>query len=249
MNGATSVLKVIKIEVADPPEVSMHDSAFVRHSIPQTFPAKKPTRFTVTWRNTGTIPWSEAENVHLGTQNPHDNTNFGTNRWSILDGVVVQPGQEYTFEFDAVVAAPGVYNFQTKMVDDAPPNWDWIGQPGPSVAVTVTQEEIEEPFVGTINVVFQRGDFSAPAGTVVTNIKTELLNAAGAVVQTHASLAGNAAGDSFTNVPTGNGYKIKISTLNQLGVVLGTPVLTNAVNIVDTPAPVTVQIVLGGVAS
>ncbi len=151
MNGATSVLKIVKIEVPDQPGETMHSSAFIRQTVPVTMEAGKPAHFSVTWKNTGTIPWSEAEAVHLGTQNPHDNTNFGTNRWNITGGTVVQPGQEYTFEFDAVVAMPGTYNFQTKMVDDAPPNWNWIGQAGPNVAVTVTAAQEEEPMNAIIN--------------------------------------------------------------------------------------------------
>lgn len=99
--------------------------------------------------------------------------------------------------------------------------------------------------MGTINVVFQFGNFNAPTGTVVTGYKTELLDSSGAVMQTH-NLPVTATNDSFTNVAEGNGYKVKMTTMNQ-AVVVGTPAFSNSVNVVSQT--VTVQVILGGTAT
>ena len=100
--------------------------------------------------------------------------------------------------------------------------------------------------MGTVKVTFNIGNFDAPPNSVVTAIKCELLNNADAVVDTH-SLPGNATGDQFDNVAPGTDYKCRMTTFDQNNNALGSPALTNSVN-VDS-GTVTVQIVIGGTAS
>jgi hypothetical protein len=137
--GTRAVGRIVKQEISDPfPGGNVHNSEFVSQTIPATMEAGKPAHCSVTMKNTGDIPWSETEGVHLGAQNPHDNENFGTNRW-LMGTAVVQPGAEFTFEFDVTVPVAGAFNFQTRMVDDVSPNSTWFGATTPNVSVNVTE--------------------------------------------------------------------------------------------------------------
>src|SRR5437016_1646427 len=68
-------------------------------------------------RNTGTTPWSTANQYRRGAQNPQDNTTWGLVRAQLAASV--PPGGTATFTFNVTAPAlAGTYNFQWRMVQD-----------------------------------------------------------------------------------------------------------------------------------
>ncbi len=89
----------------------------------------------VKMRNVGSTTWTPAGGYRLGSQNPQDNTRWGTNRVSLPAGAQVPPGG--TFDFVWRIQAPatvGTYDFQWRMVHDGV---SWFGDFTPNVRVTV----------------------------------------------------------------------------------------------------------------
>src|SRR5439155_18246375 len=87
----------------------------------QTFTA------TITLTNNGTSAWTNngANPYKLGSQNPQDNTTWGTNR-VLLASSPINPAQNATFTFNATAPiTPGAYIFAWKMVQEGV---QWFGQ-------------------------------------------------------------------------------------------------------------------------
>jgi hypothetical protein len=111
------------------------NAAFVRQSVPATMVTGQSYGVSVTMRNTGTSTWipSGSNRFRLGSQNPQDNTVWGSSRRE-LPGEVL-PGAEVTFEFTVTAPSPGTYYFQWRMLQEL---IAWFGAPSPAVAVNVT---------------------------------------------------------------------------------------------------------------
>jgi RHS repeat-associated protein len=95
----------------------------------------------ITMQNTGNTTWTDAGGYRLGSQNPQDNTTWGTNRIYLPAGVSVAPGQSYTFS--ATLQAPGTsgsYPFQWRMVREGVA---WFGQLTTNVNVLVADPPSE----------------------------------------------------------------------------------------------------------
>lgn len=73
---------------------------------------------TITMKNVGDTVWNEAGNVHLGAQDPQDNTIWSSVNRLFITGNV-NPGEQYDFTktFTAPATA-GNYNFSWQMVRD-----------------------------------------------------------------------------------------------------------------------------------
>ncbi len=70
---------------------------------------------TIKVRNSGTTTWVPANGYALGSQNPANNTTWGTNRISLP--ISVAPGQEVIMSINTQApATPGTYNFAWQMV-------------------------------------------------------------------------------------------------------------------------------------
>ena len=111
---------------------------------------------TVTMKNNGTTVWSP-ETCSLGSQNPDDHTNWGTNIWTraaryrlgpvnpvdsrtwktvraVLPGEVAPDGTvTFTFAIQAP-ATPGQYNFQWTMLQEVVGRF---GSPSPNLELPV----------------------------------------------------------------------------------------------------------------
>src|SRR5207253_2652947 len=88
---------------------------------------------SVTMQNTGGTTWTAAGAYRLGSQNPQDNTTWGTNRVSLPSGSSVAPGANVTFSFNVTApATKGTYNFQWRIVQDGV---EWFGALSANVAV------------------------------------------------------------------------------------------------------------------
>jgi hypothetical protein len=119
------------------------NAAFVSQSVPSPMLGTQQHEVSVTMKNTGPTTWSPggAQLFRLGSQNPQDNSVWGTGRVDVPAEVAT--GDEATFRF-AVVAPPsiGSYNFQWRMVQGAV---EWFGDFTPNLTVEVISK-------GTLNV-------------------------------------------------------------------------------------------------
>jgi hypothetical protein len=100
------------------------DAEVVSDTIPSTMAPGQPYNVVVKMKNTGTIPWSEADTIRLGVVG--DGLLFGPDRIKIPAGITVEPGDTYDFSF-TMTAPPtlGTYTPQYRMT------WDghqWFGQ-------------------------------------------------------------------------------------------------------------------------
>lgn len=88
----------------------------------------------VRMRNVGSTTWTPAA-FRLGSQNPQDNTLWGTNRVSLPSNVQIPPGGFFDFLWRIQApAATGTYNFQWRMVHDGV---RWFGDFTPNVRIQV----------------------------------------------------------------------------------------------------------------
>jgi uncharacterized repeat protein (TIGR03803 family) len=108
-------------------------AVFVGQSVPSQMVAGHSYQVSVTMRNTGSGTWTASQLYRLGSQNPQDNTLWGTGRVG-LPGPVA-PGQQVTFNFTVTAPAKvGSYNFQWRVVQDGV---EWFGGYTPDVPVAV----------------------------------------------------------------------------------------------------------------
>lgn len=116
-----------------PVAVDMPQNAqFVSQLVPSAMAPGGIYLVRVTMRNTGSTTWSAAAGVKLGSQNPEDNTTWGSRVPLPHD---VAPGEDVAFMFS--VTAPsttGAYNFQWKMLREG---FAWFGASSTNVAVAV----------------------------------------------------------------------------------------------------------------
>jgi hypothetical protein len=94
-------------------------------------------------RNMGSTTWPAASDYRLGSQNPQDNTTWGTHRVQLSSAVA--PGQYGVFNFTVTApATPGSYPFQWRMVRELV---EWFGDYSPTVQVGVTAAPQSARFV------------------------------------------------------------------------------------------------------
>jgi len=126
---------VRSVTITEPSAVN--DAEFVSQEVPTTVNAGQDYEVTVTMKNTGTSTWSASSLYHLGSQNPHDNMNWGLNRVVLGETDEVAPGQEWPFTF--TITAPitvGTCQFQWRMMEEYV---EWFGETSTSVAVNVVE--------------------------------------------------------------------------------------------------------------
>ena len=121
-------------------ESMVSDAAFVTQSVPANMMTGERYNVSVRMRNTGTTTWSPtgANPFRLGSQNPQDNTTWGSNRQA-LSGPVA-PGAETAFAFTVTAPAPGTHRFQWQMVHEMV---QWFGARTPDMVVQVTAPTIQ----------------------------------------------------------------------------------------------------------
>jgi hypothetical protein len=133
--GAVGTSNTVTITVAA--SVS-NDAAAGIVSIPTAMTAGRTYAVSVAMRNSGTSTWTAAAGYKLGSQNPQDNTTWGTNRLTLAATDAIAPGQTKTFAFN--VTAPitaKAYNFQWRMVQEGV---QWFGALSTNVSVTVSPD-------------------------------------------------------------------------------------------------------------
>jgi len=110
----------------------VNTSAFVSQTVPATMTAGASVQVTVVMQNTGTTTWTPAS-YRLGSQNPHENTNWGASRIALANSVA--PGDNAVITWTATApSVPGTYNFQWRMLNVGV---EWFGAPSDNVVVDV----------------------------------------------------------------------------------------------------------------
>jgi|GEM_PF-5789769 len=103
----------------------------------QPFTPGQSYNVSVTMQNTGITTWTRdgGNPQRLGSQNPQDNTTWGTNRVDVPG--LVPPGATTTFNFTVVApSSPGIYRFQWRMVQEGV---TWFGDLTPEVDYTISK--------------------------------------------------------------------------------------------------------------
>ncbi len=106
--GAASPLQVVSVEAPT------NAATFAGQSFPLTVRTGAVAAAEIRLRNTGNLPWTDADGYHLKSQNPEGGSAWGTNRMNLIAPVL--PGQ--TGVFNASLTAPltvGPQNFQWQM--------------------------------------------------------------------------------------------------------------------------------------
>ena len=85
------------------------------------------------FRNTGFTPWDPAQGFGLGSQQPRDNSVWGTARVGLPGVVKVGDEVEVSFEITAPTQ-PGTYPFSWRLLQE---RVKWFGVPTPRVEIEV----------------------------------------------------------------------------------------------------------------
>lgn len=111
---------------------SGNDAQFVSQSVPNFMIQGLNYDVSITMRNTGQSVWQQNQH-RLGSQNPPNNTTWGSSR--ISTSLPVYPGRDVTYRL--LARAPqeeGTYNFQWQMIEEGV---EWFGDLTPNVPVRV----------------------------------------------------------------------------------------------------------------
>jgi len=123
----------------DDAPAATNDAVFVSQSVPALMETGKTYPIRITMRNAGTTTWTAAANYRLGSQNPDNNTTWDSDGRIALPASVA-PNASIDFVFNVVAPAPGLRNFQWRMVQDGVPRW--FGATSTNVAVVVINDRI-----------------------------------------------------------------------------------------------------------
>ena len=110
-----------------------NQSEFVSQSVPAIMTGGEAYNVTIKMKNIGNTTWEAGTGYKLGSQNPQDNTRWGTSRAYLTNSV--PPGGTAVFTFP--VTAPGKagsYNFQWRMLREGV---EWFGQYTPNLVISV----------------------------------------------------------------------------------------------------------------
>jgi hypothetical protein len=132
-----------------------NDDEFVGQTVATTMAAGQTYNVTVSFKNTGSSPWTKATGYRLVAINPFPNSTWGLTSVDLSSADVINPGDTKTFKFS--VFAPvtgGTYNFQWRIRSSA----GLIGVPSTNVAVDVVKKAHAARFLSeSVNTVVHVG--------------------------------------------------------------------------------------------
>ncbi|MEQ9307535.1 MAG: NBR1-Ig-like domain-containing protein, partial [Marinoscillum sp.] len=132
LDGTTGLSSTIPIS---PATANGNAAVFISQSVPSSVAEGASFTATITMKNTGSTTWTKSSLHKLGSQNPQDNTYWGSTRVELLASESISPGNQVTFTLNGTApSSAGTYNFQWKMVQD---NVEWFGSTTDNVLVTV----------------------------------------------------------------------------------------------------------------
>jgi len=121
---------------------------FVSQSVPMAVQPGGQFQITIVWNNVGSASWTGG-NVYLGSQDPPNNTTWGTARLQFAPSVTINPGIQAQMPFLITAPmTPGVYQFQWQLTQDG--GVGFFGDQSPSVAITVGNPAAAPPEIDTV---------------------------------------------------------------------------------------------------
>ena len=109
---------------------------YVDQAVPTNMIAGHSYTAAITMKNVGSSAWTPELKYRLTSQNPVDNTFFGTARATL--GTAVAPGSPVTFTFPLIApVAQGTYNFQWQMGLESGPGAGVFGDLTPNLVIAV----------------------------------------------------------------------------------------------------------------
>jgi hypothetical protein len=128
--------------------VGGYNSQFVSQSVATSVQPGQTFLITITWNNVGTTSWTGG-NVNLGSQDPANNTTWGTSRLGFSPAYTVPSGVQVVMTFSVTApATAGVYQFQWQLTQDGG-GVGFFGDKSPNVAITVGTPSTSPPQVDT----------------------------------------------------------------------------------------------------
>ena len=122
-----------------------HATFVAMSGVPASIPAGGAFTANVTFQNTGSCTWTAANGYRLGSQNPENNTTWGTSRIYLGASEAIAPGQSKTFVINAYApATAGSYGWGWRMVREG---INWMGTPtnGSFTTISVTGSVPPQP--------------------------------------------------------------------------------------------------------
>jgi hypothetical protein len=116
----------------------MHATFSSQSGVPATVTAGQSFTASITFQNTGSCTWTAANGYRLGSQNPENNTTWGTSRLYLGGSEAIAPGQSKTFTINAVApSTAGTYGWGWRMLREGV---NWMGTPsnGSFTSINVT---------------------------------------------------------------------------------------------------------------
>jgi len=116
----------------------IHATFVSMSGVPASITAGGSFTASVTFQNTGACTWTAANGYRLGSQNPENNTTWGTSRGYLSASDAIAPGQSKTFTINAVApSTAGPYGWGWRMVREG---INWLGTPtnGSFTSISVT---------------------------------------------------------------------------------------------------------------
>ncbi len=108
---------VLKASPASPPAVAEYDARFVSMEAPKQVLTDQVFAVKITMKNTGSKAWEGQAHAHLRSQDPPDNTTWGTHFILQGQGTSVAPGAEKVYQSQLKApGTPGEFRFQWRLV-------------------------------------------------------------------------------------------------------------------------------------
>jgi uncharacterized membrane protein len=196
------------------------NAIFVSQSVPPgTMAPGQSIQVTFTLTNTGNTTWTEANNFKLGSQDPQDNSTWGTGRILLMPTDSIAPGQNKTFSF--YITAPttaGTYGFQWQMLQE---NVTWFGVKSTPYLITVSGPTSKVPVLSLAPSSFY---YTTPIGSNPASQSLKINNTGTATLNWSAANTGSWLSLSPTSGTVASGGQGAILTLsvNTAGLSAGT---------------------------
>lgn len=112
-----------------------NNAQFISQTVPNTVDTNQLFNISITFKNTGTSTWQSSDGFKIGSQNPQDNSNWGTGRIYLPNDVA--PNEQVTINTNLTApAVSGIYNFQWKMLQEGV---EWFGEPTENTQILVLE--------------------------------------------------------------------------------------------------------------
>ncbi len=126
----------------DRPAQPARDAKFVKMEVPDKVVAWQVFEVKITMKNTGTETWKCTGPVHLHSQGPAENSNWGTNIIRVGQNQTAEPGQEVTLVSNLRASGtPGKVVFQWQARDSQ----GFVGEPTPAKTIQVEARPADPP--------------------------------------------------------------------------------------------------------